>query len=101
MLLDADAKVYKKEFKELEERVADSRIAYMMKGQTKYKLFLRNAYHNVSDKNAMMEVFSDQKNAIRAYLKKKRRRFRRGGFETLIKETTKYYTEACRHTAFI
>lgn len=93
VLLDAEAKVYKKEFRELEERVADSRIAYMMKGQTKYKLFLRNAYYDVSDKNAMMDVFSDQKSAIRSYLKKNRGRFRRGGFETMIKETTNYYTE--------
>jgi hypothetical protein len=93
VLLSAKGKLLKKEIKLVEEKIVDEKMARVVRAQTKYRMFLRNADYDITDKNAMIQAFSDQKNAISAFLKKNRRRFRKGGFEKMLTETTNYYNE--------
>lgn len=93
ILFDPETKIFKKEIKTIEIRVVDHKMARVVRRQTKYRTFLNNADHDVSDKEALIAALADQKPAIRAFMKKNRRHFRKSGFETMIRETINYYHE--------
>jgi hypothetical protein len=93
ILLDSEAKLLKKEIKALEDRIVEHEMAHVLKVQIKYRMFLHNQDYNITDKQAMIAAFSDRKDAVSAFLKKNRRRFRKAGFETMVTETTNYYNE--------
>jgi hypothetical protein len=93
VIFDSGVKVFKKEIKTIEVKVVDHKMARVVRTQIKYKMLLLNTDYDVSDKDKLLEALSDKKTAIRAFMKKNRRRFRKNGFETMIRETTNYYKE--------
>jgi hypothetical protein len=93
VLIDSKSKLLKKESKTLEDRIIDHKMRPVVRVRTSYRLFLRNNDYNIREKDAVIQAFSDQKEVIRAFIKKNRRRFRKAGFESMIIETTRYYNE--------
>jgi hypothetical protein len=93
ILFDPKLKIFKKEVKTIEIKVVDHKMARVVRQQIKYRLFLNNADLDISGKQALIEALSDQKPAIGTFMKTNRRRFRKSGFETMIRETVNYYHE--------
>ena len=93
VLVNDEATLYKKEIKILEDKIVNHEIAPVLKVQTKYRIFLRNGDYFIPDKKAITQLFADQKDAIHAFMRKNRRRFRKAGFETMLTATTNYYNE--------
>ena len=93
VLVNDEATLYKKEIKILEDKIVNHEIAPVLKVQTKYRIFLRNGDSFIPDKKAITQLFADQKDAIHAFMRKNRRRFRKAGFETMLTATTNYYNE--------
>jgi hypothetical protein len=93
VLVDADSRLLKREIKLIQERIINSRIGYVILPNLFYRIFHKGKYYDVEDKEQMIEIFNDKKTQIRSYLKANRRRFRKGGFEVMLKATTNYYNE--------
>ena len=93
MLVNSKTKLLKREFRVIEERVKESRIARFINPHVYYRVFINGVYHDVQDKKNLTEIFADKKEQVQAFLKTNKRRFRRAGYEAMLTATTIYYNE--------
>ncbi len=86
-------KLLKREVKTIRNRIIDSKIARVIQSQIFYRLGDSGAWHEVSGKEDILNVFSNKKEPVQAFMKSNRKRFRKAGFETMLKETAAFYNE--------
>ena len=93
VLVDADTRLLKREIKLIQERIINSRIGYVILPKLFYRIFHKGKYYDVEDRGQMIDIFNHKKLQVQSFLKANRRRFRKGGFEVMLKATTNHYNE--------
>ena len=93
VLINSEVKLYKKEIKTIADKIVDHKMSPVVSVQTRYRVVSRNGEHDVRDRSSLTEALADQKEAIAAFHRHNRRRFRKAGFETMATETVQYYNE--------